>query len=188
MPGSTFRIAESPVSTRQVVVPSAAYPTILVKLLQARYTAQADSIIVANYGFGGEKAINARTRFIAALNNVRPEVVLLLEGANDIAKGEDGAASGAASEIRNMAAEARLRGMRVFIATPVPGRPGLSKTIPDVLLLDYANRMRSVAAGEGAVLNDLYLSMKGGVTPISAGTGCTRTRPDTRKSRRTSSC
>lgn len=159
------------VSSRQVVVPSAAYPTILAKLLQARYSAQAESIIVANYGLGGEKAINARTRFIAALNNVRPDVVLLMEGSNDIAKGEDGAASGAASEIRNMAAEARLRGMRVFIATVAPGKPGGSKTIEPVLLLDYANRMRSVAGGEGAVLVDVYQALLSNVFTYLGGDG-----------------
>lgn len=159
------------VSSRQVIVPSAAYPTVLAKLLQARYTAQAESIIVANYGRGGEKAVNARARFIDALNTVRPEAVLLMEGANDIAKGEDGAASGAASEVRNMAAEARLRGMRVFIATVPPGRPNSSKTILDILLLDYANRMRAVAGGEGAVLVDLYQSMQSGVFTYIGGDG-----------------
>jgi len=148
------------VSSRQVVVPSAAYPTILAKLLQARYTAQADNIIVANYGLGGEKAVNARARFIAALNTVRPDAVLLMEGTNDIGLGENGAASGAASEIRNMAAEARLRGMRVFIATVAPGRPGGTKTIPDVLLVDYANRMRAVAGSEGAVMVDIYQALR----------------------------
>ena len=162
---------DAPVSSRQVVVPAAAYPTVLAKLLQARYSAQAESIVVANYGRGGEKAVNARDRFIAALNTVRPDAVLLMEGYNDIARGEDGAASGAASEIRNMAAEARLRGMRVFIATPTPGRPNSSKTIPDILLLDYANRMRAVAAGEGAVLVDLYQSMQSGVFTYIGGDG-----------------
>ena len=69
--------------TKQVVVPSAAYPTILAKTLQGRYASQADSIVVANYGLGGEKAIFARDRFIQALNIVRPEAVLLMEGYND---------------------------------------------------------------------------------------------------------
>lgn len=159
------------VSTRQVIVPSAAYPTVLAKLLQARYSAQAESIVVANYGRGGEKAVNARARFIDALNVVRPEAVLLMEGTNDIARGEDGAASSAASEIRNMAAEARLRGMRVFIATVAPGRPGGSKTIEPVLLLDYANRMQSVAAGEGAVLVDVYRALLTDVFTYMGGDG-----------------
>ncbi len=154
----TAPVSGSGVSTRQVIAPAAAYPNVLGQLLRARYTAQAEDIVVANYGLGGEKAVNARTRFIEALNIVRPEAVLIMEGSNDIARGEDGAASGAASEIRNMAAEARLRGMRVFIATVAPGKPG-SRTIAPFLLVDYAARMRAVAAGEGAVLVDVYQAL-----------------------------
>lgn len=150
--------------TRQVVVPSAAYPTILIKALQARYTAQADAIIVANYGAGGEKAIEARDRFFAALNIVRPEVVLMMQGYNDIPGGMNGAASGAASEMRVMAAEARLRGMRVFIATLAPPRPNGNRTIGQIFIDDYNNRMRDLAAREGAVLVDVYAGLLPDVT------------------------
>jgi lysophospholipase L1-like esterase len=145
--------------TRQVVVPAAAYPTVLARTLSGRYSAQASSISVANYGLAGEKAINARNRLITALNVVRPEVVLILHGHNDIARGENGAASGAASEVRMMSLEARSRGARVFIATPVPNRPGGGKAIPTEYLVDYAQRMRAAAAQEGAVLVDLYAAM-----------------------------
>ena len=55
-------------SGKQVVVPSAAYPTVLERLLRARYQFQADSIVVFNQGVGGEKAIDARNRFFSALN------------------------------------------------------------------------------------------------------------------------
>ena len=78
---------------------------------------------------GGEKAVEARNRFFAALNAVRPDVVLLLHGHNDIPSGADGAASTAASEIRIMAAEAKIRGARVFLGTPVPGASGGNRTI-----------------------------------------------------------
>jgi lysophospholipase L1-like esterase len=146
-------------SFKLIQVPSAAYPTVLAKQLIARYTSQEDNISVANYGVGGEKAINARDRFIAALNTVRPDVVLLLEGSNDIALGEDGAASGAAREISIMVGEARRRGMPVFLATLPPGRPGGSKTIAPLLLTDYNNRMRSVAASGGATLVDINAAL-----------------------------
>ena len=149
--------------TKQVVVPSAAYPTQLLRTLQGRYAAQASSISVANYGLGGEKAINARSRFFQALNVVQPEVVLLWEGHNDVPGGLDGAASGAASEMRVMAAEARLRGMRVFIATLVPPRPGGTKPIGQLYVDDYNNRMRALAANEGAVLVDIYTALLPGV-------------------------
>ena len=145
--------------SKQIVVPSAAYPTILGKTLQGRYSSQADSIVVANYGLGGEKAVFARDRFFQALNIVRPEVVLLTEGYNDIGGGLDGAASGAASEIEIMAAEARNRGMRVFLATLLPPRPGGNRTIGQIYIDDYNNRMRVVASRQGAVLIDLYAAI-----------------------------
>ena len=151
-------------SFKLVQVPSAAYPTVLGKQLVARYSSQDDSISVANYGLGGEKAVNARDRFFAALNTVRPDVVLLMEGSNDIALGEDGAASSAAREIGIMVGEARRRGMFVFLATIAPGRPGGSKTISPILLTDYNNRMRSVAGSTGATLVDINAALATDVT------------------------
>lgn len=148
---------------KQVVVPAAAYPAVLLRTLQGRYGSQADAMVVANYGLGGEKAINARDRFFSALNAVRPEVVLLWHGHNDIPGGNDGAASGAASEMRIMAAEARLRGMRVFIGTPAAPRPGGNRTIGQIYIDDWNNRMRALAAGEGAVLVDIYGALLPGV-------------------------
>jgi lysophospholipase L1-like esterase len=145
--------------TKQVVVPSAAYPTILGKTLQGRYSSQADSIVVANYGLGGEKAVFARDRFIQALNIVRPDAVLLMEGYNDIGQGENGAASGAAQEIEIMVAEARNRGMRVFLGLLIPPRPGGNRTIGQLFIDDYNNRMRVVASRQGAVLVDTYTAL-----------------------------
>jgi lysophospholipase L1-like esterase len=154
-PGSTAGLT----SGKQVVVPAAAYPTVLERLLRARYQFQGDQIFVFNQGVSGEKAIDARNRYFSALAGLRPDVVLILSGTNDIPLGADGAASGAANEVRIFAQEAKLRGMRVFIATPVPGRPGGNRTINTFLLVDYANRMRDMAAREGAVLVDLYAAM-----------------------------
>jgi lysophospholipase L1-like esterase len=155
-PGSTAGV---PTSGKQVLVPTAAYPVVLQRLLRSRYQFQADQITVSNQGVGGEKAIDARNRFFAMLNSLRPEVVLILSGHNDIPLGSDGAASGAANEVRIMAQGAKVQGARVFIGTPVPGRPGGNKTIDPFLLLDYANRMRAIASQEGAVLVDLYALM-----------------------------
>lgn len=143
-------------STRLVVVPSSSYPTVLGRTLAGRYASQSASIVVSNYGLSGEKAINARDRFIQALNIERPEVVLLMEGYNDIPGGNDGAASGAASEIRVMIGEARRRGMTVFLATMAPPRPNGNRTIGQIFIDDYNNRMRVAATAEGAVLVDIY--------------------------------
>ena len=146
-----------------IQVIAAAYPSVLAKNLQARYPEQ-EGIFVANYGLGGETAARARDRFIAALNTVRPDAVLLMEGANDIRLGEDGAASTAASEIRAMASEARRRGMRVFLATIPPSRPGGNRSTNPVLVDDYNGRMRDVARSEGAVLVDVFGALATSVT------------------------
>lgn len=143
---------------KQVIVPGSSYPTVLQRTLQGRYSSQAANIVVGNFGLGGERAIDARDRFIAGLNTFRPEVVLMLDGFNDIPGGRDGAASSAANEVRIMVSEARRRGMTVFLGTPTPGKPG-SRQIDPFLLVDYGNRMRVVAAQEGAILVDLYSQM-----------------------------
>ena len=145
--------------TKQIIVPSAAYPTLLERSLKGRYAAQADSIVVFNYGLGGERTATARNRFFSALSATRPDAVLLMEGYNDIPGGADGAASTAANEIRIWAAESKARGARVFIATPAPGLPNRQRSIGEFFLIDYANRMRAVATQEGAVLVDLYAQM-----------------------------
>ena len=140
-------------------MPTAAYPAVLQRLLRSRYQFQGDQIIVANHGVGGEKAIDARNRFFSVLNSMRPDAVLILSGHNDIPRGDDGAASSAANEVRVMAQGAKSQGVRVFIGTPVPGRPGGNRTIDPFLLRDYADRMRALASQEGAVLVDLYALM-----------------------------
>ena len=139
-------------SFRQVLVPSASYPTQLESLLLGRYTAQ-PGIDVVNEGKSGERAADAPARFSAAMSAHRPEVVLLLEGYNGLA--QDGGASSGAEAIGIMAAEARNRGARVFIATLTPGKPGF-RQIPDDIIRNYNDRMRAIARGEEAVLVDLY--------------------------------
>jgi lysophospholipase L1-like esterase len=145
--------------TKQVQVLSAAYPTVLLNTLRGRYASQAGSMEVFNYGFGGEKVVNSRNRFLSALAATRPDVLILMEGANDIPAGEDGAASSAAQEISVWVATAKAQGIRVFLATPTPGRPGGNRTINPLLLVDYAGRMRRVAEQQGVTLVDIYTLM-----------------------------
>ena len=64
--------------------PLGSYPTSLKSLLEARYTAQ--TFAVTNAGLGGEQVSSSsgQARFRSALLAARPEVVLLMEGANDL--------------------------------------------------------------------------------------------------------
>jgi lysophospholipase L1-like esterase len=146
-------------ATKQIIVPAAAYPSVLDRTLKGRYATQASQIFVSNQGRAGEKAIDARNRYYAALSFDRPDAVMLMTGYNDIPSGADGAASTAASEMRLMAQEARLRGMRVFIATLAPPNFRGSKAISQFLVDDFNNRVKVIATAEGATLVDVYAGL-----------------------------
>lgn len=145
--------------TKNVVIPSVSWPTVLQQTLRGRYSTQ--TFTVANFGVPGETIVRARSRFLQALNTERPEVVLLLHGHNDIAGGADGAASGAAAELEQMVAEARLRGMRVYLATVLPARTGgTTKPIPQLYIDDFNGRIRTIAARQGIPLVDTYAALR----------------------------
>lgn len=65
--------------------PAAAYPTNLLGLLNANY--QPGGFTVINRGRGGEAAYQASGRLTSELSAQRPQVLLLLEGVNDMIGG-----------------------------------------------------------------------------------------------------
>ncbi len=135
--------------------PATAYPTVLGQLLSARYTDQ--TITVFNRGQPGEQASRALTRFIDTFVADAPDVVVLMEGYNDVAQNSDAVAgiANAIGGINELAGEARRRGARVFICTLAPGRPGRIE-IPRSTL-DFINtRLRQIAQSQGAVLVDVF--------------------------------
>ena len=138
--------------------PETAYPTVLGQLLSARYTEQ--TITVFNRGQPGEQASRALSRFIATFAADAPDVVVLMEGYNDVRQADNDVTgiANALAGISELAAEARRRGARVFICTLAPGRPGRIE-IPRSAL-DYINeRLRLIARSEGAVLVDVFSAL-----------------------------
>lgn len=144
---------------KHVVVPSASYPAVLLRTLQGRYGSQAGAFVVSNYGLSGEKAANARDRYLAAVNATAPEVLLLLHGHNDIPGGLDGAASSAAREIEVMVEDAKRRGIRVFLATVCPARSSGSRPIDQRFLDDFNSRIRTIVVRQGVTLVDVNAAL-----------------------------
>ena len=143
-------------SVKLIVVPAASYPTQLLSLLRARYTTQSASLAMTNSSVPGEWAQDGVKRLPNVLANLRPEAVLLLEGYNDL--GAQSRIDSAALALDTMAKEIRNRGARVFLATLPP--PGVGpKALPVSQITTLNSRIRSTAAGEGAVLVDLYQGM-----------------------------
>jgi acyl-CoA thioesterase-1 len=137
------------------VVPGS-YPERLRAQLGARYTEQL--FTVPNEGVGGEWAQDGAQRFPGVVRTHSPEVVILLEGANDMgALGRNGIA-GATRALETMAKEARFRGARVILAGLPPLRPP-SPISP--LVSEFNTRVRELARGEGAIYVDLFAAFAG---------------------------
>ncbi|MEO8680965.1 MAG: SGNH/GDSL hydrolase family protein [Vicinamibacterales bacterium] len=159
-------ISEPTVSAGRVIgfkliqVLSAAYPTVLSSMLLSQYASQAPSIVVTNAGLSAEKAEFALPRFNTALDIYRPEVVLLMEGYNDICCGNNEVGVRKTEVgIGEMAAMARSRGARVFIGTLAPPQPNGSRSTPRNIVEDANAKIREVASAQGAYLVDVYTAL-----------------------------
>lgn len=139
--------------------PDAAYPAVLARLLQARYTTQ--GIVVINRGKSAEQADRALGRFADDLLATSPEAVILMEGINDIIQadtiglGIDTAERGVSA----LAAHARNRHhLRVYICTLPPTKAG-RRRVPLSTIQAFNERLRVVARGEGAYLIDVFSAL-----------------------------
>ncbi len=163
--GDSFTAGEvtSPITQAQglahrlVVLPSASYPLVLQGQLQAAYPAQASSIVVVNSGEPGERILDGAQRFPSAFDASRPEVVLLMEGANGLpGVGPDISAS----LMRIMVLGARNGRARAFVGSMIPQVPGRPRaTTPVFELLNYNRTLQQMSIEEGATFVDLYNAM-----------------------------
>lgn len=146
-------VSPSSVMSLFVEIPQS-YPAKLQALVTARYRDQ--TILVLNAGHAGERAEDGPGRFIDAVREGRPEVVLLMDGANDlIALGRRGI-SPAVGGIETMIKEAGRRGAQVFLATLPPQRPGSPKGSAAALIDAYNAELVKTAAEEGARIVDVH--------------------------------
>ncbi len=141
------------------------YPTVLYQMMAARYTTQ--GILVSNQGLPGEYAKDRETqaRFSSIVGSGGFDVVLLMEGSNDLG---DGYASAAISSLRSMVRDAKSRGVKPFLATipPMDGAsccPRRGSAAP--LVAGFNDQIRGVASGEGIPLVDIYAAFNGTAAP-----------------------
>ena len=148
-------------------ISSSPYPLQLQSALRSRYTDQTATVV--NSGVAGETAVEGLRRLPSVLAAETPEVVLLLEGVNDLATGNPSAVQPMIDALRLMIRQARGRGAMVLLATLLPERagPGTPSARNGALpLLDPANdQIRLLARVEGAVLVDLFQGLGGTPDP-----------------------
>jgi lysophospholipase L1-like esterase len=133
------------------------YPGALEIQLQTRYFGQ--SISVANAGKSAESAGDSATvsRFSAATSS--SEVVLLMEGTNDLADRDSFDIPPAIANLRTMIRIAKSAGRRVFLATVPPMVPGRPRALAWSLVPTLNDQIRSLAASESVTLVDVYAAL-----------------------------
>ena len=152
-----------------------AYPGQLQQMLAERYTGQ--TITVINRGIGGERLAEGRERLSGVLDEDGPEVLLLLEGVNNI---RNVPTMELAGDLDEMVREARRRGLEVLIATLLPvsedreaSRPGTQEAIEE-LNEEILGIARKNSLAEPVDLFALFSSMPSllgmdGLHPTAAG-------------------
>ena len=104
-----------------------AYPTVLQQMFESRLPGE--NITVANEGVGGERATENDERLKHEIGKYQPQVLLLLEGINDLAGRVP--PSRVAAALRDSIETARERGVaHVFVSTLLPTATANSASAP----------------------------------------------------------
>ena len=153
------------------------YPFRLQTMLASRYTAQ--TVSVSNAGQPSEHLRDAgtRTRFAREFSAAAPQLVILMEGANDLndVPGTSTNVSAIVGAMEDLVRDALGRGAQVMVATLPPQRPGLRLTARAALVGPYNDQLRAMAARKGATLVDVSARMTlssigpDGLHPTAAG-------------------
>jgi lysophospholipase L1-like esterase len=163
------------------------YPYKLQALLSARYIDQ--TIVVLNRGRAGERAYPREgsttgvSRLPGVLTTDKPQVLLLLHGANDLLAAAssgpfDAAIGRIITALEDMIQIARARGVRVMLANFPPQNPNGSRGGGAEAVVELNNEIAALASDEGVVLVDLFGGLNGtptgsigvdGLHPTDAG-------------------
>jgi lysophospholipase L1-like esterase len=161
------------------VDPVAAYPRRLEVALISRYTAQTPT--VRNQGQVGEQTGDARRRLSGVIAGNGYDVLLLMDGANDLIEGDGRKVGPAIGNMQFMVRDAKSRGMKVFVGNLPPQDPLACcprRGSGAGLVGQYNDGLRSMASAEGVTLVDVNSAFNGdtktlidfdGLHPTAAG-------------------
>jgi lysophospholipase L1-like esterase len=155
-------------STTTLVSIPESYPFLLQNRLLLQYPQQTPMPVVLNEGNPGELAsVEGVQRFRSVLLGHRPEVVLLMEGTNDLLFGQTGA-NNAMNALQAMVREAKSQNIRIALATIPPQRAGGARRRDAVVALipGFNDRIRGLASAEGIPVVEIYNGMKDDLTLI----------------------
>jgi acyl-CoA thioesterase-1 len=149
--------------------PAKAYPTVLQQELAGYYTGQGQSIFVQNQGLKGETATDGASRLRGVLARGSFDVVLLMDGANDLGDRDSRVAQQALGAMRSMVQTAKGQGLKVFLATLPPQNPNgccPNRGLAYTLVAPYNDGLRGIAGAESIPLVDVYQAFNGDITTL----------------------
>ena len=132
------------------------YPGALQQDLAVRYRTQTPT--VRNEGRPAEAITDSGTfaRFTSLTSSRQFSGVLIMEGSNDLASRDDRIVPAAITGLQQMVRDAKSRGMRPYLATIPPMNPAGFRGLPWSLVPGFNDRVRALAASEGATLVDVH--------------------------------
>jgi lysophospholipase L1-like esterase len=141
--------------TQTLVTTPHAYPARLAEVLRGRYRDQPE-IAVFNEGKAGEFSTDGKTRLPDAIKAHAPEVLLLLEGANDINFLGRRGITRVVIALEDMIKDASRRGLVVFVGTLPRQREGGRNAGGAEFVEELNVQIRKTALEEGATVVDVY--------------------------------
>lgn len=149
---------------RQLIVESESYPVRLQAMLGGRYTDQV--LTVFREGVGGELTRAGIRRLPGVLQNDQPELVLLLEGANDLNTFRLDGIAPATLNMDSMVKLCLARGLQVMLAGLPPQRPGGTppRGRSAALVTPFNSGLRAVAQANGVEFIDIEAAFAGDLT------------------------
>lgn len=145
---------------------STAYTIKLQSMLQQRYSQQ--TIAVANEGLGGEHVSEPATvrRFDQVLDQGRPAVVLLMDGANDLLSRSQAAIPDIIGALDVLIAHARARGVQIFLASLPPQDANGIRGWNAPVVPGLNAQIRVLALSRNVTFVDVYGAFKGDLSLV----------------------
>jgi lysophospholipase L1-like esterase len=173
-------VSAAPTRRPYALGPDFSYPALLHGRLQQRYTDQ--TITVSNEGLGGERLRAGLVRLTNLLPAARPDVLLLMGGANNLsdcahalASDQPGCVDNAVRTLDDLARQARLTlradgtGFVVLMIATLPPQGENGQRASPALVSQFNQGVRDIARGEGGILVDVFAAFGGVADPTLIG-------------------
>jgi lysophospholipase L1-like esterase len=163
--GDSLTLGETGIGPGALVAAHQDYPSRLAALLGSHYSTQRFTVV--NAGIGGERAGQAAARIAQVLGGAKYDVLLLMEGTNDLVDHEAAIAPWLDS-LQRIIAAASASGVETLVATLPPQRIGSPRAWAGTMVPVFNERLETAARERGWQLVDVHASFTDLTSLLSA--------------------